>query len=170
MLMYSVFAPRAAIAALSAFCFAAVVTLVSTAALAQSDTLLGTWKLIPERSTFPSGPLPYRSMTLKFSTTERGLKNDVHGVDADGRSIDAAYTIVADGKYYPVTGVSAFDSSSYTPVSDRNTVYIRRKLGTTVIVGSRVVSRDGKTLTFREKTVDGMGRETGRALLVFEKE
>lgn len=158
---------RAAITALTAFAIAAG---VAEPGFAQSDALLGTWKFISEKSTFTPGPLPYQNITLNFSTTERGLRNDVEGIDADGRPISAAYMIVTDGKYYPVTGVSEFDSSSYTRVGDSNTVYVRQKLGTTVVVGSRVVSRDGKTLTFREKTVDSLGRETGRALLVFKKQ
>lgn len=81
MLRYSVFASRVAMAALGAFCLAAMITVVSTAASAQSDTVLGTWNFVPEKSSSTSGPLPYQSMTLKFSTTERGLKNDVEGVD-----------------------------------------------------------------------------------------
>jgi hypothetical protein len=143
---------------------------VAKPALAQNDALLGVWNFIPERSTFTPGPGPYQSMTLNFSVTERGLQNNAKGVDADGDPIEATYMIVEDGKYYPVTGVARYNSSSYTRVSDRNTVYVRQKHGATVIVGSRVVSRDGKSLIFREKTVDDLGREKGRALLVFEKQ
>jgi hypothetical protein len=164
---YPMFARRTVITVLTAFAFAAA---LPQAGFAQSGGLLGTWKLIPERSTFQPGPAPYRSMTLHFSATERGLKNDAMGIDADGRPIEGTYMIVADGKFYPVTGMSEFDSSSYTPVSDTTTVYVRRKLGTTVVAGSRVLSRNGETLFFREKTVDEQGIETARATLVFEKQ
>ena len=136
----------------------------------QHDALLGTWKFLPEKSTFVPGPDPYRSMTLNFTVTEAGLKNEAKGVGVDGRPVHATFMIVTDGKFYPVTGLSAFDSSSYVPVSDRTTVYVRRKHGSSVIAGSRMLSSDGETLFFREKAVDSQGRETGRAVLVFEKE
>ena len=136
----------------------------------QHNALLGTWKFLPEKSTFVPGPDPYRSMTLNFTVTEAGLKNEAKGVGVDGRPVHATFMIVTDGKFYPVTGLSAFDSSSYVPVSDRTTVYVRQKHGSSVIAGSRMLSSDGATLFFREKAVDSQGREIGRAVLVFEKE
>jgi tetratricopeptide (TPR) repeat protein len=139
-------------------------------ASAETEVLIGAWKFIPERSTFTQGSVPYQNMTLNFSVAQRGLRNLAKGIDADGTPIEATYMIVEDGKYYPVRGVAAFDSSSYTRVGDRNTVYVRRKRGTTVIVGSRIVSRDGKTLTFREKTVDNQGKQLSTAVLFFIRE
>ena len=109
-------------------------------------------------------------MTLNFTATEAGLKNEAKGVGVDGKPIRATFMIVTDGKFYPVNGLSAFDSSSYVPVSDRTTVYIRQKHGTSVIAGSRMLSSDGETLFFREKAVDSQGKETGRSILVFEKQ
>ena len=137
---------------------------------AQDNPILGSWKLVPEKSSATPGPLPYRSLTLDFSASGEALTNRAKGIDARGRPVDGTYTIIPDGKDHPVTGVPAFDSSSYTKVSDRNTVYVRQKRGTTVIAGSRLVSRDGKTLSFRQKRVNDLGQETGRALLVFERE
>ena len=136
---------------------------------AQGKAMVGSWTLDPAKSRFDPGPAPYKSMTLTYSTTDQGLKGDVAGVDADGRPIKGSYTIVTDGKEYPVTGIAAYDSSSYTPVGDRTTVYVRQKFGTTVVVGSRVLSRDGRTLTFSEKSVDNEGRDKSTALLVFER-
>jgi hypothetical protein len=136
---------------------------------AQSKALVGSWTLDPAKSRFDPGPIPYKSMTLNFSATDRGLKNEFAGVDAEGRPIKGAYMIVTDGKDYPVTGISTYDTSSYTPVGDNTTVYVRQKFGATVVVGSRVLSKDGKTLTYSEKTVDDLGRDKGKALLVFRK-
>ena len=158
---------RALIAAFSAI---VIVASSATTAWAQGDTLLGTWKLIPEKSTFSSASSPVQSMTLKFSATDAGLMKHAKGMDAGGNPIETDSVVIADGRYHPVTGTSRFDSSSYTQLSDRNTVYLRQRGGTIVVVGSRVVSGDGKMLTFREKTVDKLGRETGKALLVFEKQ
>jgi hypothetical protein len=136
---------------------------------AQGKALVGSWTLDSAKSRFDPGPAPYKSMTLNFSATDRGLKSEVAGVDAKGRPINGSYMIVTDGKVYPVTGISAYDSSSYTPVGNNTTVYVRQKLGTTVVVGSRVLSKDGKTLTYREKSVDDFGRDKANALLVFTR-
>jgi len=136
---------------------------------AQGKTLVGSWTLDPAKSHFDPGPTPYKSMTLNFSATDRGLKSEVAGVDVEGRPIKGSYMIVTDGKEYPVIGISAYDSSSYTPVGNNTTVYVRQKLGTTVVVGSRVLSKDGKTLTYREKSVDDLGRDRANALLVFNR-
>jgi hypothetical protein len=147
-----------------------VFTIATTSdVFAQGKVLVGSWTLDPARSKFEPGPSPYKSMTLTFSAIDRGLKGDFAGVDADGRPVKGSYMIVTDGKDYPVTGISEYDSSSYTPVGDRTTVYVRQKLGTTVVVGSRVLSRDGRTLTFREKSVDREGKDRGDALMVFER-
>jgi len=163
--VYRLFAGAAAIAVA-----AAIVSMGSAKADSeQRDALLGSWRLVPEKSTFALGSSPFHRLTLKFSATGGGVKEDAQGTDSDGRSINAEYTIIADGKYYPVTGDADFDSSSYTRVNDRTTVYVRRKFGMSVVAGSRMLSRDGKTLSFREETVDSDGRETGSALLVFEK-
>jgi hypothetical protein len=153
-----------------AIALAIVATQPSIGFAHQRNTLLGTWRFLPEKSTFVPGPVPYRSMTMNFTAMESGLKNEAKGVGTDGKPIHATFMIVTDGKFYPVTGLSAFDSSSYIPVSDRTTVYVRRKHGTSVIAGSRMVSSDGETLFFREKEVNSLGRETGRAVLVFDKQ
>jgi len=136
---------------------------------AQGKALVGSWTLDVMTSRFDPGPSPYKTMTLTFSATEQGLKGDLAGVDSEGRPIKGSYTIVPDGKTYPVTGLSAYDSSSYTPVGDNTTVYVRQKFGATVVVGSRVLSRDGRTLTYREKSVDDLGRDKSTALLVFRR-
>jgi len=161
------FATHAAVAAVVAILLFTVAS--TNDVFAQGKVLVGSWKLDAARSKFDPGPAPYKSMTLTFSATDRGLKNDFAGVDADGRPVKGSYMIVTDGKDYPVTGISEYDSSSYTPISNTTTVYVRQKFGTTVVVGSRVLSRDGRTLTFREKSVDREGRDRGDTLMVFER-
>ena len=150
----------------------ALVAYIATAARTDfkpPHAILGSWTFMREHSTFEPGPAPYQSMTLNFSVTENGLRNDVDGVDAQGHPIHASYLIVTDGNDHPVTGTRAFDSSSYTRVSESTTVYVRQKRGATVVVGSRVLSRDGKILIFKEKKVDDFGRQRGKAFLVFER-
>jgi hypothetical protein len=58
---------------------------------AQSDVLLGSWKVVPERSRFEPGPVQYKSMTMHFSKTADGLKNDITGIDVGGRPITQTF-------------------------------------------------------------------------------
>jgi hypothetical protein len=155
--------------AISVTAILAVTVATTGDVFAQGQALIGSWTLDTAKSHFDPGPVPYKSMTLQFSAADQGLKGEIAGVDADGRPIKGSYTIITDGKEHPVTGISTYDSTSYTPVGDNSTVYVRQKSGTTVVVGTRVLSKDGNTLTYREKSVDNRGRDKGQALLVFRK-
>ncbi len=155
--------------AISMFAVAAFLLMAAKTDLKPGLALLGSWTFVPEKSKFDPVPAPYQRVTLTFSMTQEGLRKDVEGVDAEGRPLHASYLIVPDGNDHPVTGMRAFDASSYTPVSDTTTVYVRQKRGATVVVGSRVLSRDGRILIFKEKRVDDLGKERGKAFLVFEK-
>jgi len=159
----SAFARRAAIVILAAFA-AALPQIV----IAQSDPLAGTWNFVPERSTFTPGPAGYKSMTLAFSNSGESQMT-VEGVDAEGKPVKATYAAVADGKPHPVTGMAAFDSVSWNRSSDTVTSYMYLKRKVPVILGNRVLSPDGNTLTFRETTFDNKGKQISTAVMVFAK-
>jgi predicted negative regulator of RcsB-dependent stress response len=159
------FARRAAIVILAAFA-AALPQIV----VAQDDPLVGKWILVPERSKYTPGPARYKSMTVTFSGSQRGLTKEVDGVDAEGNPVKGSFTAIEDGKNHPVTGISEYDSASWNRVSPTSTVYIYDKRRTTVVVGTRTRSSDGNTLTFSEKTVDDKGKTLSTSLMFFVKE
>jgi hypothetical protein len=154
----SAFARRAAVVILAAF-GAALPQIV----VAQSNPLVGTWNLVPEKST----PARYKSMTLTFSDAGQTVMN-VEGVDAQGKAVKGSYTAVADGKPHPITGMADFDSGSWTRYSDTNTSYSYLKGKSIVVLGTRALSADGKTLTFREQIYDRTGKQTSTAVMVFD--
>ena len=90
----------------SIFSFAAVVLLIpsSRTAFAQSDPLIGTWKLNLTKSKFDPGPPP-QSSTMHYEPAGQGFRDTVTGVDAQGKPTTSVFMMIYDGKFYPTTGV-----------------------------------------------------------------
>jgi hypothetical protein len=131
--------------------------------VAQTSPLVGTWNLVPEKST---GPARYKSMTLKI--TGAGDMVDADGVDVSGKPVKQNYTVVTDGKPHPVTGIPDADTATWTRYSDTNTSYQYNKGKNIVVLGARSVSADKKTLTLREQLYDRNGKQLGTSILVFD--
>jgi len=116
--------------------------------LAQSNPLIGTWKLNVVKSRYSGSPPP-RSTTLTFAGEGQNLTNTAETIDAQGQTIKTVCAHIYDGKPHPTTGVAGglSDTSTYNRV-DANTVnFVRSKDGKVVQTGSNVVSADGKTFT-----------------------
>jgi tetratricopeptide (TPR) repeat protein len=152
----SAFARRAAIAILAAFALA-----LPQLAMAQSNPLVGTWKLLPEKSTGAR----YQSMTLTIADP---TVMNVEGVDAQGKPVKGSFAAITDGKPHPITGIAGYDSGSWTRYNDTNTTYSYLRGKSIVALGTRTLSSDGKTLTFSEKLYDSNGKQTGTSVMVFD--
>src|SRR6202790_4109052 len=126
----------------------AILAIASTAFAA--DPAIGTWKLNVAKSTFSPGPAP-KSQTRTYAETPQGITLTIKTTAADGKESTATLTFKDDGKPYPVTGNPDFDMVAVTRV-DANTVHsTQTKGGAPVGTGERTVSKDGKTLTFKQK-------------------
>jgi len=158
----SAFARCAAIAILAAFA-----ALLPQAASAQPASLAGTWNLVPDKSTAMPGPVRYKSGTLTFDSNQSSMT--IEGVDADGKPVKATFAVTPDGKPHPVSGSPDFDASSWNRFSDTVTSYMYMKRKSNVVIGNRVLSREGNVLTFTEKQYDDKGKQTGTAAIVFAK-
>jgi hypothetical protein len=144
---------------------AVVVGVVSGSALAQStDPLVGTWKLIPEKS---KGA---KAGTTKIEAVGKGVKFSVELVGQDGTKSSWGFTADYDGKDVPVTGTSPYgDTASLTRVDDK-TIRITSKQGGKVMATSTIVlSADGKTRTSTTKGTDSKGQKIDVAS-VYEKQ
>ena len=130
---------------------------------AQTNPLVGTWNLLPEKST---GPARYKSMTMKIGGA--GDMVDAEGVDASGKPVKQSYTVTADGKPHPISGIPDVDTATWTRYSDTNTSYQYNKGKNIVVLGARSVSADHKTLTMREQLYDRNGKQLGTSILVFD--
>ena len=85
---------RGLIIGLAAILFAAA---VPEAGFAQSDPLIGTWKLNLAKSNYQAGQAP-KSMNVVYEAAGAGIKVTVDTVPADGPAIHYSYTANFDGK------------------------------------------------------------------------
>ena len=158
----STLAKRAAVAIVATFAAA------SAAVAAQSNSLAGTWNYVPDRSKFATGESPYKSMTLTFSDSG-APKMMLDGVDSDGKPVKGTFNVVVDGKPHPIEGINDYDAVSLTRFSDTISSYTYTKRKSVVVLGNRVLSADGHTLTFAQKTYNANGKEIANSQLVFAR-
>jgi hypothetical protein len=98
------------------------------------------------------------------------LKATNEGVDAQGNPTKAVFgPYFYDGKSYPVTGVPAYDGTSYRTVSDSTVEMTRTKAGKVIQRTIRVLSADGKTLTFTTTGLNANGQQIND-FAVYEKQ
>ena len=150
---------------LVAFIFAVALPQI---AFAQVDPVIGTWKLNVAKSKFAPGP-SLQSMTIRYEVAGQAIRNNFEGIDGEGKPVKGTFTIIADGKYYPVTGVPDFDSSAYKRVDAYTLENTRMKAGKVVQSGSRVMARDGRTLTFTARGVNAKGQQIND-VVVYDKQ
>ena len=128
---------------------------------AQSNPLVGTWKLNLEKSKFNPGPAP-KSMTRTVEAQGDGVKYTFDGVSADGAAIAYSFAVSFDGKDNSITGSmpGGADSISAKRI-DSNTFEATSKQGGKVIGTSKVeVSQDGKLTTVTSKGSNATGQPT----------
>jgi hypothetical protein len=115
-----------------------------------ADSAIGTWNLNVAKSTFSPGPAP-KSQTRTYSASAEGVVLTIATTGADGKQSTTSLTFKYDGKYYPVSGNSDFDKVAVTRVNASTVHSKQTKAGAVVGTGARTVSKDGKTLTFKQK-------------------
>src|SRR5207245_229039 len=128
---------------------------------AQSNPLVGTWKLNPEKSKFNPGA-EQTSMTRTVEAQGDGVKYTFDGVSGDGTAIAYSFAVSFDGKDNAITGSmpSGADSISAKRI-DSNTFDATLKQGGKVIATSKVeVSQDGKVTTVTSKGTNATGQAT----------
>jgi hypothetical protein len=138
--------------------FAAV---VSSPLFAQSNPLVGTWKLNAAKSKFEPGPAPQR-LTRVVVADGDGVKYDFTGVDASGKPIAYGFSVKFDGKDNPISGTipSGADTISAKRM-DASHYEATLKKGDKVLGVSKVsVSKDGKTTTVDAKGTNAGGVKT----------
>jgi hypothetical protein len=146
---------------------------VPGAVLAQNDASIGTWRLSIPKSTL-SGPAP-RNETVTIEAVEDGVRFTAKGTDTDGRPFSRTYTATLNGKDAPVTFTGAgstmqdYDTVSVKRLDARKTEGVLKKNGQVVMTYSRVVSRDGDTMTITTTGTPGPGGRTIN-VAVYDKE
>jgi hypothetical protein len=128
---------------------------------AQSNPLVGTWKLNLEKSKFNPGPGP-KSMTRTVEAQADGVKYTFDGIGANGAAIAYSFAVSFDGKDNAITGSmpGGADSISAKRI-DSNTFEATSKQGGKVIGTFKVeVSQDGKITTVTSKGTNATGQPT----------
>jgi hypothetical protein len=141
----------------------AIVTLPQTG-VAQSDPLIGTWKLNLAKSTFNPGPAP-KAGTLNIQSEGQGLRVINEGVDAQGNPTKTDRVQFLDAKSYPVPGEPAYDADSWKRVSGSSVEITRTKAGKVVQTLMGVASADGKTLTVTVTGINANGQQINNVVV-----
>ncbi len=131
------------------------------------DPVIGTWELNIPKSQFSSGPAP-KAQTRTYEAAGQGLKYTQKGVDAQGKPALVQFTANFDGKDYPMSGSVDSDAIALKRIDAYTTEITQKKAGKVVITGTRVVSKDGKTMTITSKGTNAAG-QTINNVLIFAK-
>jgi hypothetical protein len=132
----------------------------------------GVFQLNLTKSKFSPGPAP-KSMTLNYQRQGTNIKVTYVGIDAEGNPIvfmeggDLGAAVVG-GAAHPVTS-PVYDSSAATRVDAYTVKYTRTKAGKVVLTGTRIISPDGKTLTFISNGINVNGQQ-GDDIAVYDKQ
>jgi hypothetical protein len=125
---------------------------------AQSHTpqslLLGTWVLDVQASRYRPGP-PLRAETRTYTNTPEGIKGVITRTHADGRVETIDYIANTDREYM-VTGTPDYDAVRLRQIDPFTSEALLTHGGSTFGVATRVISRNGKsmTITFRRPDAD----------------
>jgi len=136
---------------------------------AQSNPLVGTWKLNVTESKYDPGPAP-KSLTRTVVAEGDGVKYTFDGVAADGTPVVYSFVVQFDGKDNPISGSipSGADTISATR-TDSNHYVATLKKGGKVIGNAKVsVSKDGKVTTVDSTGTTASGAK-GHELQVYDK-
>jgi hypothetical protein len=132
------------------------VVALSAVAGAQTDPLVGTWKLDVAKSTYKPGPAP-KSATVAIEAAGKGIKVAVDAVTADG-PMKWGYSSAGDGKDVPVTGHPMYDAAAVTRTNPTESTIVYKKAGKTITTVKASVSKDGKTMTTTTDGTDAKGQ------------
>jgi hypothetical protein len=161
----SIVVSRIAVAILAAFFLAAAFPQVS---YAQTDPLIGTWKLNLAKSTYSPGPAP-RSGTLTVEAAGQGRTYTFDAINLAGMPVKAVFIAIDDGQPHPATGSPVADAASIRQINPYLRNYSLMKAGKEVQTGALVVSTDGKTATFFNTGVNENGQPISN-VVVYEKQ
>jgi cysteine synthase len=155
----------------SGFVAMALLAVVGSSALrAQSNPLVGTWKLNVTKSKYDPGPAP-KSLTRIVEARGNGVKYSFDGVSADGQPIAYGFSVQFDGKDNPLSGSipSGEDTIAATRTDSDHFVATLKKGGKVIGTSKVAVSKDGKVTTVDSTGFTATGAKT-HDVQVFDKQ
>lgn len=150
---------------------AILAAVASSSLLAQSDPLLGTWKLNVAKSKFDSAMPGPKSMTRTVMAHGDSVMYSNEGVAADGKPITYGFTVKFDGKDYATTGTvpGGADMISIKKVDANHYEATLKKGGKVVGTSTVEISKDGKVTTLMTKAMDAAGKSVS-STSVYDKQ
>jgi hypothetical protein len=145
----------------------AIFSMAAGPALA-ADPVIGTWQLNVAKSKFSPGPGP-KSQTRTYADSPDGTALTIKSVSADGKESNMTLTFKTDGKPSKANGNPDFDTVKVTRVDERTVKSLQTRGGADAGSGVRSVSKDGKTLTFKQKGTHADGTAYDD-VLVYDRE
>jgi len=145
--------------------------LIGTATIASeadTDPVVGTWKLNLAKSTYAGIP-PSKSQIRTYARSGRDITLKMKTVSAAGKETTTQATYKFDGKDYPSMGNPDFDSLSGTQIDTHTAEFTLKRAGKEVGKIRRAVSNDGRILTINYVITNADGIQTA-ALTVFDKQ
>lgn len=124
--------------------------------IAQTTSLVGTWKLNLAKSKYTPGSPP-GSESVTYESAGQGVKYTVRATEADGKPTFLQGSLIYDGKDYPTAGSADYDTVATKQIDAYTGETTRKTSGKVVQVVIRVLSKDGKTLTLTTKGSNSRG-------------
>lgn len=145
------------------------VALCGTGLLAQAaDPATGTWELNLSKSKYVPAATAPRSQTRTYRV--EGNQDVAHhtGVDGQGNPTLIEFTATLDGKICPLKGYADWDAISMKKIDTYTTEFTQYRDGKASLVGKRVISKDGKTMTVTANGTSAKGEKV-ELLAVFDR-
>jgi hypothetical protein len=138
---------------------ALLVPITVTSAADAPDPAIGTWKLNVGKSKLDPSMGGVKSAVRTYSASPGGMTVSQTTVDASGAGHEGGSSFTYDGKRHPVHGVDGYDTVAVKRVGSnesKSDLFLGDKL-----VGhlTRVVSKDGKSMTITSDYTDSKGNK-----------
>ena len=124
-----------------------------TASALYADPMLGTWKLNIAKSRYYPGPAP-KSQIRVYETSDEGTKETVTTVNADGETVKTIFPGIYDGRDYPVTGSSQYDTIALHRIDDYTAEATLKHASRDIAIARRIVASDSKTMTITVRSAN----------------
>lgn len=130
-----------------------------TAAADAPDPAIGTWNLNLQKSKLDPSMPAVKSAVRTYTASPGGLTVSLQSVDASGAPHESGSAFTYDGKQHPVKGVTDYDTVAVTRVGSHESKSDLYRDGKVVGHLTRVVSKDGKTMTVTSDLTGAKGNK-----------
>ena len=127
------------------------------AAADAADPAVGTWVINLAKSKYSSPDRTPKSQTRVYTQSAEGTSVTIQTTAADGSSMTQKSTFKYDGKSYPFTGSTLYDSLKLKQVDAHTVKSTQWKAGKEAGETTRTVSADGKAMTVTTTGKDAKG-------------